>query len=121
MVAFPWGSKSTSSTRFPACESAAARFTLVVVLPTPPFWFTTASTRAMSTLCPAKDEVTLRLHERNFEPDHAAAVPMRWHGLELRLGEYPFHGGEPATDGHQMAARVDELRKLCKCSRDDQH
>src|SRR5438445_279194 len=50
-VAWPCGSRSTSSTSCPVAESAAARFTAVVVLPTPPFWFTTAIDRGfMSTL-----------------------------------------------------------------------
>ena len=48
MVALPWGSRSTSRTRRRAAPSEAARFTLVVVLPTPPFWFVIAITRAMS-------------------------------------------------------------------------
>ena len=37
LVALAWGSKSHSSTRLPAALTAAARFTQVVVLPTPPF------------------------------------------------------------------------------------
>ena len=37
LVALAWGSKSHSSTRLPAAFMAAARFTQVVVLPTPPF------------------------------------------------------------------------------------
>ena len=36
-LALPCGSTSTSSTRFSAAASEAARFTAVVVLPTPPF------------------------------------------------------------------------------------
>ena len=46
IVAFPWGSASTSSTRWPAAARDAARFTLVVVFPTPPFWLATAMTSA---------------------------------------------------------------------------
>src|SRR5437660_11542355 len=42
----PWGSKSTSSTRRPTSASAAPRLIVVVVLPTPPFWLQTATTRA---------------------------------------------------------------------------
>ena len=41
-VAFAWGSKSQSSTFLPRSVKAAVRFTAVVVLPTPPFWFTMA-------------------------------------------------------------------------------
>jgi len=43
--AFPCGSLSISSTRSPPEASAAARFTAVVVFPTPPFWFETVRTR----------------------------------------------------------------------------
>src|SRR5688500_5350711 len=47
-VALPWGSMSTSSTRRSATASEAARFTAVVVLPTPPSWFATAITLPMA-------------------------------------------------------------------------
>src|SRR5579863_5023827 len=42
MVALPWGSRSTSSTRRLVAARDAARLMAVVVLPTPPFWFVTA-------------------------------------------------------------------------------
>ncbi len=44
IVAFDCGSRSISSTRRCVAASDAARFTQVVVLPTPPFWFVTAIT-----------------------------------------------------------------------------
>src|SRR3990172_7172420 len=44
--AFPWGSRSTISTRSPSSAIPAPRLTAVVLLPTPPFWFATAITRA---------------------------------------------------------------------------
>ena len=44
-VALACGSMSTTSTRWPACASDAARLTVVVVLPTPPFWFAIARIR----------------------------------------------------------------------------
>src|SRR5687767_5807209 len=47
LPAFAWGSRSTTSTRCSAAARHAAMFTVVVVLPTPPFWFDTAITRAM--------------------------------------------------------------------------
>ena len=37
--AFAWGSASISKTFFSSTPRDAARFTDVVVLPTPPFWF----------------------------------------------------------------------------------
>ena len=44
-VALPCGSRSTSSTRRFIAARLAARLTLVVVLPTPPFWLATAMMR----------------------------------------------------------------------------
>ena len=41
-VVLAWGSKSQTSTRIPSSFRAAARFTQVVVFPTPPFWLTIA-------------------------------------------------------------------------------
>src|SRR5215471_6544292 len=48
VVAFPWGSRSTRSVLFSARARPAARFTAVVVFPTPPFWFTIARVLATS-------------------------------------------------------------------------
>ena len=48
MVALPCGSMSMSSTRRRVAANDAARFTAVVVLPTPPFWFATAMIRFMA-------------------------------------------------------------------------
>ncbi len=45
--ALPCGSLSSTSTCSPACASAAARLTVEVVLPTPPFWFATVITRVL--------------------------------------------------------------------------
>src|SRR5690606_20176431 len=47
IVALPCGSRSTSSVRWPWRASAAARLTVVVVLPTPPFWFATTKILAI--------------------------------------------------------------------------
>ena len=41
VLALPCGSMSMTRTRRPAWANAAATFTVVVVLPTPPFWFAT--------------------------------------------------------------------------------
>ena len=45
VLALPCGSRSMTSTVLPAWARAAATLTVVVVLPTPPFWFATVSTR----------------------------------------------------------------------------
>src|ERR671912_2548061 len=58
LVAFPWGSRSTTSVRMPLRASTLARFTTVVVLPTPPFWFAQAIVRA--TQRPARNTLTER-------------------------------------------------------------
>src|SRR5258708_40298372 len=50
VVVLPWGSMSTSKTRRPMSASEAPRFTAVVLLPTPPFWLTTAMMRGVP--CP---------------------------------------------------------------------
>src|ERR1700689_4945250 len=46
LLALPCGSRSSRSVARSAAATLAARFTAVVVLPTPPFWFTTAITLA---------------------------------------------------------------------------
>src|SRR5215469_2704708 len=46
VLAFPCGSRSISSTRWPIAASAVARLIAVVVLPTPPFWLASATMRA---------------------------------------------------------------------------
>ena len=45
VLAFPWGSRSMTRALSPDCASAAATLTVVVVLPTPPFWLATVRTR----------------------------------------------------------------------------
>src|SRR6266436_2206023 len=52
LVAFPWGSASSSSVRRSAIAREAARLTAVVVLPTPPFWLAIATMWAMKGLIP---------------------------------------------------------------------
>ena len=47
-MALPCGSRSTTRTRKPSSASAAPRLTVVVVLPTPPFWLAIAMTAGRS-------------------------------------------------------------------------
>ena len=60
IVRFPWGSRSTTSTEWPSSFMATARFRVVVVFATPPFWLARAMT------CPkvAPCEVGVRASER---------------------------------------------------------
>src|SRR6185437_7643362 len=51
MVRCAWGSKSTRQTRLPSSARAAPRLTVVVVFPTPPFWFINAITRMRAPPC----------------------------------------------------------------------
>src|SRR6201996_7210861 len=44
IVRFPWGSMSQHRTRCPSSAKATARFSVVVVLATPPFWLASAIT-----------------------------------------------------------------------------
>src|SRR4029077_16839982 len=43
--ALPWGSRSTTKVGSPTAARAVPRLIAVVVLPTPPFWLATTSTR----------------------------------------------------------------------------
>src|SRR3954469_5362591 len=45
MVRCAWGSRSIRQTRLPSSARAAPRLVVVVVLPTPPFWFISAMIR----------------------------------------------------------------------------
>src|SRR3954470_16484100 len=45
MVRWAWGSRSMRQTVLPISARAAPRLTVVVVLPTPPFWFIRAMVR----------------------------------------------------------------------------
>src|SRR5262245_3767449 len=110
MVAFPCGSRSTSRTRRCACARAAARLTLVVVLPTPPFWFTTARTRATSGPRRTEHEVALRVEQRHAQRDHPAVVS---------LWRRPGHGGKHPARRDEVGAARREPRKLRKGARDD--
>src|SRR5215218_4438209 len=53
IVRLPWGSRSTQSTRCPRSTNAAARFSVVVVLATPPFWLVNAMTFALASITQA--------------------------------------------------------------------
>src|SRR3954464_4154635 len=93
MVALPCGSRSTNRTRLPAWANAAARFTLVVVLPTPPFWFTTATTLAMSAPAPAQHQMALSVELRHLQFDNPA--------FRVVLGRRnSLHGGKHAARGN---------------------
>src|SRR5215216_3665564 len=51
MVRWAWGSRSIRQTVLPISARAAPRLTVVVVLPTPPFWFIRAMVRMQPPPC----------------------------------------------------------------------
>ena len=53
-----------SSTRRRVAANEAARFTAVVVLPTPPFWFATAMMRFMAAILTARAAVVRFIRRR---------------------------------------------------------
>src|SRR5215208_4088454 len=48
MVRWAWGSRSMRQTFLPSSASVAPRLTVVVVFPTPPFWFIRAMVRMIA-------------------------------------------------------------------------
>ena len=70
--ALPCGSRSMTSTRCPSWASAAATFTVEVVLPTPPFWLATTKIRVAA--------------GRSSGRPHPGAVPGQ-HGVLGGLGQ----------------------------------
>src|SRR5579863_1075639 len=82
--AFPCGSRSSNSTRSPTAASAVARLIAVVVLPTPPFWLETESTRS------GESDMLEPLQAHDSSPGMAAAfdqvsleTPRYCSGLQL--------------------------------------
>ena len=72
---------SITSTFMPANASAAARFTVVLVLPTPPFWFATAT--IFATLLASFREKDL-FHMEHFE-DEARRFPLSRSLIQLSI------------------------------------
>src|SRR3954454_19303263 len=100
-VAFACGSRSTTSARSPASARHAARLIVVVVLPTPPFWFANAKIFP-ATICILAAGADGRALDARLE-DH---VPGR--GGEQR--ENRDHSPQPAAEqceGAVVIARGD--------------
>src|SRR6478752_2047689 len=83
LVALPWGSRSTTSTRSPRRANEVPRFTTVVVLPTPPFWLVQASVRLTRGSANGDPRVSILASEagrggwdgcRQHASDHVAAT-----------------------------------------------
>src|SRR3954453_4588936 len=124
MVALPCGSRSTISTRWPTFARPAARLTVVVVLPTPPFWLAIQKIFAIAFLLAYR-----QLHPEADEKDardllqHAPDQRVGTHALDKEVGEE--HGAEAVQeDEHgdrgrhhaegqhrRVPGRIDEQRK----------
>src|SRR5262245_14794655 len=91
VLALPWGSRSMIRTRFSQAARAVARFTAVVVLPTPPFWLAIARTLQwpaavpMSWLLPC----TPNLPDTENAP---CGIRSAWKALHLHLPEFARRG-----------------------------
>jgi hypothetical protein len=68
----------------------------------------------------AQHKVPLASEVRHFECDYRLAIDVRRQLGEFRLWMLAFHGRQHAMRGDQVAAGRDEIRKACKCTRDDQ-
>src|SRR3954468_22028736 len=89
MVALPCGSRSIISTRWPTLARPAARLTVVVVLPTPPFWLATQKILAMP--LPADGQL-------DAEPDEEHAGQLFQDPSDARVGAHPL--GEEVGQQH---------------------
>src|SRR3954464_11054260 len=99
MVALPCGSRSIISTRWPTLARPAARLTVVVVLPTPPFWLATQKILAM--VLPAHGQL-------DAEPDEEHAGQFFQHAPDARVGAHALgqevgqqHGDESVDEGER--------------------
>ena len=68
IVRLACGSRSTHSTRWPLSTNAAARFSVVVVLATPPFWLAKAMTLALGVTGASGSVVCCAGRERSNSP-----------------------------------------------------
>ena len=82
----------------------------MVVLPTPPFWFATASTRAIRPPDRVPGGASRPAEHRHAQRDDAAAISSK---------APPFIASTPSSGATRWAQRADELGKLGEGARDD--
>src|SRR5690554_7119372 len=123
MVALPWGSRSMSSTLRLVAASEAARFTVVVVLPTPPFWLAIASTLPTG----ISSRFTLRrplqnqqmpagITARYRQLDTALHTEIVGQRLQFILRIQPLHRQPPGLRCAQMPGQFGEVGQRAECS-----
>src|ERR1700675_3839346 len=92
IVALPCGSRSTSNTRCRVAARLAARLTLVVVLPTPPFWLVIARIFAIaSSLRAEQHQMSLGVHAGHLQGGNATQFELRGHIRNFLIRIYTFH------------------------------
>src|SRR3954470_21288585 len=92
VLAWACGSRSTTHTRFPARARAAARLTVVVVFPTPPFWLITAIRRMP---WPSDRVAPCRVLKPGYNHDILSPASPTAHPLCGRAGLLPHAGALP--------------------------
>src|SRR3954453_3831456 len=127
VLALPCESRSTISTERPLAASAVPRLIAVVVLPTPPFWLATASTRpcpagvcslAPDTLQPANDEDTaLGVRQARLPLDLHCPASRRFG--QFRLGLPTLEKEEAGHGGGETRGQRQELRQGCQAAGGD--
>src|SRR5438477_535492 len=100
--ALPWGSRSTISTRSPMAARAVPRLIAVVVLPTPPFWLASASTRGAFTF-PVFGSI---LRSDMAEPSCVGTIEVSLSIMarSVRWPKAPLFFGETVNDENLAAA-----------------
>src|SRR5690242_2379939 len=107
LVALPCGSRSTSSTRFSCAASEAARFTAVVVFPTPPFWLTTASTSAIT------PPVVRREYHAGPTSGKRAGARSTWNAAAIFFRDAGFRARRPPRIFPPSKTQGDEMKIAC--------
>ena len=115
VVALPCGSRSISSTRRFIAVRLAARLTAVVVLPTPPFWLTTARIR----LTPLHhDEMAFGVEPGHGQRGRRDDAERRRQQRDFLVRKDAFHRDQPPARGQMPRTRLREGREIGERARD---
>src|SRR2546423_7692151 len=113
IVRLPCGSRSIARTLCPFSTSATPRFSVVVVLATPPFWFAKAMTRAsagpLSVLARefgrGSNRVSAIVAHLSNQPSRVLLVYVLGHGPEMARAGHRLCGHFHAPTGHHCRQR----------------
>ena len=104
-MALAWESQSTRRVECWLAARQAARFTAVVVLPTPPFWFATAIIRAKSS--PERNLAKAGQGCKMFHVEHRLAVEIRLRCRDCSMWNIlppPKRANKPALQLRKVSA-----------------